>query len=181
MSSERNLGDSFQQYFEITPALSQDDREDVFRIRHEVYCRDLGWEPLRADGMETDAFDAQSVHCLLRHRGSGMLVGCTRLILADATQPQALLPFEESCAEVIDRRIADPAALPREQVAEVSRLAVMRDFRQRKGEQQSGAGRRRRRFRAARTAKPLSPSSRSASTCARRPLRCVSVASTASC
>ncbi|MBP8144310.1 PEP-CTERM/exosortase system-associated acyltransferase [Pseudorhodoferax sp.] len=137
MSSERNLGDSFQQYFEITPALSQDDREDVFRIRHEVYCRDLGWEPLRADGMETDAFDAQSVHCLLRHRGSGMLVGCTRLILADATQPQALLPFEESCAEVIDRRIADPAALPREQVAEVSRLAVMRDFRQRKGEQQS--------------------------------------------
>lgn len=137
MSSERNLGESFQQYFEILPALDQASREDVFRIRHEVYCRDLGWEPLREDGMETDAYDAQSVHLLMRHRASGMLVGCTRLVLTDPARPAALLPFEKSCAEVLDRRHFDPATLPRDRLGEISRLAVMREFRQRKGEQQS--------------------------------------------
>ncbi|MBA4216618.1 MAG: PEP-CTERM/exosortase system-associated acyltransferase [Proteobacteria bacterium] len=139
MSSSRNLGDSFNEYFELLPALDDDTRNEVYRIRHEVYCRDLGWEPLQPNGMERDDFDDQSVHCLLRHRATGEPVGCTRLIMADAENPQALLPVEESCAEVLDRRIVDPAQLPRHTVAEVSRLAVMRNFRQRKGESQSAA------------------------------------------
>ncbi|CAM4043091.1 PEP-CTERM/exosortase system-associated acyltransferase [Roseateles saccharophilus] len=139
MSSSRNLGESFNEYFELLPALDDASREAVFRIRHEVYCRDLGWEPIREDGLERDAFDAQSVHCLLRHRVTGEPVGCTRLILADAAHPEALLPVESSCAAVLDRSIVDPAQLPRRTVAEVSRLAVMRNFRQRKGESQSAA------------------------------------------
>ncbi|MFG6412531.1 PEP-CTERM/exosortase system-associated acyltransferase [Roseateles sp. DC23W] len=136
-SSNRNLGESFSQYFELLPALDDATREEVFRIRHEVYCRDLGWEPVRADGLERDAFDPQSVHCLLRHRVTREPVGCTRLILADEAHPDQLLPVERSCAEVLDRSILDPATLPRRTVAEVSRLAVMRNFRQRKGESQS--------------------------------------------
>lgn len=136
-SSSRSLGESFNEYFELLPALDDASREEVFRIRYEVYCRDLGWEPLRADGLERDVFDEHSVHCLLRHRTSGEPVGCTRLILADETHPGELLPVESSCAEVLDRSIIDPAALPRRTVAEVSRLAVMRNFRQRKGESQA--------------------------------------------
>lgn len=139
MSSSRNLGESFNDYFELLPALDEDSRNEVYRIRHEVYCRDLGWEPLRDDGLERDAFDGQSVHCLLRHRGTGEPVGCTRLIMADEAHPEALLPVEASCAEVLDRSILDPSRLPRRSVAEVSRLAVMRNFRQRKGESQSAA------------------------------------------
>lgn len=139
MSSNRNLGESFSEYFELLPALDDASREMVYRIRHEVYCRDLGWEPIRDDGLERDAFDEQSVHCLLRHRGTGEPVGCTRLIMADEAHPERLLPVEASCAQVLDRSIVDPAALPRRTVAEVSRLAVMRNFRQRKGESQSDA------------------------------------------
>ncbi len=136
-STERNLGESFSQYFEIRPALDAGSREDVFRIRHEVYCRDLGWEPVREDSMETDAYDAQAIHLLMTHKASGMLVGCTRLVLSDPDDRSKLLPFEKSCAEVLDRSRFDPAALPRDQLGEISRLAVMRDFRQRKGEQTS--------------------------------------------
>lgn len=139
ISSSRNLGESFSEYFELLPALDAATRDEVYRIRHEVYCRDLGWEPLREDGMERDAFDERSVHCLLRHRVTGEPVGCTRLIMADEANPEALLPVEASCAAVLDRRIVDPAQLPRRTVAEVSRLAVMRNFRQRKGESQSAA------------------------------------------
>ncbi len=135
-ATERDLGESFSRYFELVPALDAVAREQVFRVRHEVYCHDLGWEPERPDGLETDAYDIQSVHCLLRHAVTGEPVGCTRLILADA-DPGHELPVEQSCRDTIDRALIDPRALPREQVGEVSRLAVVKAFRQRKGESES--------------------------------------------
>lgn len=133
--SRRDLGEGFSALFELVPALDAATREAVFRVRHEVYCRDLGWEPVRDDGLETDAYDAQAVHILLRLRATGEPVGCTRLVLTDAKDPSRLLPFEHSCADVIDRSRIDPSALPRQLIGEVSRLAVMRRFRQRKGEE----------------------------------------------
>lgn len=130
----RDLGASFQQSFELVPALDDDSIDQVFRIRHDVYCRDLGWEPVRADGRESDEFDRHSFHCLLRRRGTGEPVGCTRLILARPEDPAYPLPFETSCRDVLDRQIVDPARLDRRTLGEVSRLAVMNAFRQRKGE-----------------------------------------------
>ena len=38
------------------------------------------------------------------------------------------------CHDIIDRRIVDPAQMPRREIGEVSRLAVVSGFRQRKGE-----------------------------------------------
>lgn len=133
-STRRDLGESFKQWFELVPALDDATREQVYRIRHDVYCRDLGWEPVRADGRETDEFDSHSLHCLLRRRDTGEPVGCTRLIVARPGAPQTPFPFEISCKDVLDRSIVDPAKLPRHTVGEVSRLAVLGSFRQRKGE-----------------------------------------------
>jgi len=135
----RDLGEGFRQLFELTPALDDASRDEVYRIRHEVYCRDLGWEPVRDDGRETDEYDRHSFHCLLRRRGTGEPVGCTRLILARPEDPAYPLPFERSCADVLDRSLADPATLPRQTVGEVSRLAVLNTFRQRKGEADTAA------------------------------------------
>lgn len=133
-SDRRNLGGTFSEMFVLTPALDPASIEQVYRVRHDVYCRDLGWEPVRDNGMETDAYDAHSVHCLLRRRGSGEAVGCTRLILTRPEAPEDPLPFEQSCKDVIDRSQVDPALLPRHTIGEVSRLAVVNTFRQRKGE-----------------------------------------------
>lgn len=133
-SDSRDLGAGFRHLFELTVALDDASLDQVFRIRHEVYCRDLGWEPLREDGRESDEFDRHSFHCLLRRRGTGEPVGCTRLILARPEDPTCPLPFEESCKDVLDRSIADPARMPRNTLGEVSRLAVLNTFRQRKGE-----------------------------------------------
>lgn len=132
--TRRDLGEGFRQLFELIPALDETTLDQVFRIRHDVYCRDLGWEPLRDDGRESDEYDRHSFHCLLRRRSTGEPVGCTRLIVARPEDPAYPLPFEHSCREVLDRRIADPARLPRHAIAEVSRLAVLDTFRQRKGE-----------------------------------------------
>jgi N-acyl amino acid synthase of PEP-CTERM/exosortase system len=129
-----DLGEGFRQLFELTPALDDASLDQVFRIRHDVYCRDLGWEPMREDGRESDEFDRHSLHCLLRRRGTGEPVGCARLILARPEDPDYPLPFEESCKDVLERSVVDPARLPRHTVGEVSRLAVLGSFRQRKGE-----------------------------------------------
>ncbi|THF65505.1 PEP-CTERM/exosortase system-associated acyltransferase [Pseudothauera nasutitermitis] len=133
-----NLGHGFRKYFRIAPAMDDAARERVYRIRHEVYCEELHFEPERANRQETDEYDAHSLHCLLTTNSDPeQLVGCTRLVLARPDDPSAPLPFEHACAHTLDRRIIDPTRLPRERIAEVSRLAVRATYRRRKGEARS--------------------------------------------
>lgn len=130
-----NLGHGFRKYFEIHPANSDALRDDVYRIRHEVYCEELAFEPVRPDRRETDDYDAHSLHCLMRTSHEPRhLVGCTRIVLAKPGDPDRPLPFECACAKTLDRSIIDPARLPRGRIAEVSRLAVRSAYRRRRGE-----------------------------------------------
>jgi N-acyl amino acid synthase of PEP-CTERM/exosortase system len=129
-----DLGQRFQQLFDLAPALDAQSIDQVYRIRHDVYCRDLGWEAVRPDGRETDAFDAHSWHCLLRRRDTGEAVGCTRLVVPRADDPDAPLPFEDTCRDSLDRSVTDPSRMERRSLGEVSRLAVVNTFRRRKGE-----------------------------------------------
>lgn len=132
-----NLGQGFRKYFQAVPALDDKLRRAAFGIRHAVYCTELGYESARPDGLETDEFDAQAVHCLLRSVQSGEFVGCVRLILTNSANRDAPLPFELVCHEALDRTVVDPARLDRAKIAEVSRLAVIGRYRRRRGEQKS--------------------------------------------
>lgn len=129
------LGDGYRQYFEMMPALETDRIGDVHFIRHDVYARELGFEAVRPDQRETDKYDRHAVHCLVRTINEPKrLAGCARVVLTDPQEPQALLPFELYCRDSIDRTIIDPTKLPRNKIAEISRVAVMGEFRRRKGE-----------------------------------------------
>ena len=130
-----SLGEGFKKYFEIAPAFDTDRRNDVFGIRHEVYCEELGFEPVRPDRMETDEYDRHSLHCLMRTVNTPQtLVGCNRLVMTRPEEPAYPLPFERTCAATLDRSIIDPARQPRGAIAEVSRLAVRAHYRRRRGE-----------------------------------------------
>jgi len=130
-----NLGEGFKRYFAVRPALSEVDRHKVYRIRHQVYCEELRWEAPRPSGEECDAYDQHSLHCLMtRSDDQNNLVGCTRLVLPPLDDMNRPLPFERSCADSIDRSIVDPSKLPRDSIAEISRLAVRAQYRRRKGE-----------------------------------------------
>lgn len=135
-----NLGAGFSKYFQALPALDDDLRRSVFRIRHSVYCEELGYEPVRDDRMESDEYDSRAVHCLLRTVSTSEFVGCVRLVMTDAGDPASPLPFERLCTTSIDRRSFDPARLDRRKIAEVSRLAVISRYRRRKGEQKVPLG-----------------------------------------
>jgi len=129
-----DLGQSFRRYFTIVPALTDELRRQAFRIRHQVYCEELAYERVRADGLETDGYDAQSLHCLIRSLKTGTYVGCARLVLPRRADPLHPLPFERICADTLDRSTVDPRSLPRHSIAEVSRLAVVSAYRARRGE-----------------------------------------------
>ena len=134
-----SLGTAFRNYFEVVPALTDELRDHAFRIRHQVYCEELRFEPERPNRRESDEYDAHSLHCLVRSVRTGDYVGCTRLVLTRPGDPGYLLPFEKTCARTIDRTIVDPLALPRERIAEVSRLAIISGYRRRRGEQDNPA------------------------------------------
>jgi N-acyl amino acid synthase of PEP-CTERM/exosortase system len=134
-----DLGRTFRRYFEVVPALTGELRDEAYRIRHQVYCEELHFEPERPDRRERDDYDAHALHCLIRSVRTGEFAGCTRLVRAWPGDPLYPLPFERICAETIDRSIVDPQALPRESIAEVSRLAVIAAFRRRRGEHRQAA------------------------------------------
>jgi N-acyl amino acid synthase of PEP-CTERM/exosortase system len=127
-------GASFSQYFQVVPAWSEDLKEEAYRIRHQVYCEDLGWEPVRADRRELDEYDVHSLQLLIRAVATGSFIGCVRLIRTDPDTPDQPLPFEKACVTALDRKLCDPSHLPRDQIAEVSRLAIVAPYRRRKGE-----------------------------------------------
>lgn len=130
------IANAFRGYFLVLLADTDELREQVYRLRYEVYCRELGWEdPSRfPEGMEKDAFDPQSKHCLLYHRPSKRLAGTVRLILADPQQPDFRFPFEiVSNGRLAEENQLSPAS--RLGSGEISRLAVISAFRRRTGEQ----------------------------------------------
>jgi N-acyl amino acid synthase of PEP-CTERM/exosortase system len=129
-----NLGEAFKHYFEIVPACSDAQKDEVYRIRHQVFCEELAYEAPRPDRRESDEYDAHSLHVLIRSMKTGEFIGCTRIIRARPQDPYYPLPFEKICTASLDRSIVDPVKLPRDTIAEVSRLAVIAEFRKRKGE-----------------------------------------------
>lgn len=131
--SRNTLADTFSKYFYVlradTPAL----RDEVYRLRHEVYVREFAYEPEEnfPDQMERDEYDEHSVHCLLRHRATGTAAGTVRLVLTDPADHQAPLPFERYCQKALRSEQFDPQRVPRNSLGEVSRLAILQHFRRR--------------------------------------------------
>ncbi|MCW8883824.1 MAG: PEP-CTERM/exosortase system-associated acyltransferase [Motiliproteus sp.] len=129
------LHKNFQKYFRIVPALTDELTEDAYRVRHQVYCEELGWEPVREDGMETDEFDKHSMHCLLQNASTGEYIGCIRTVKGNPENPLVPLPFQSACINTLNPGIPNPELQVRYAVAEVSRLAVIGKYRRRPQEQ----------------------------------------------
>ncbi|MCP1674459.1 N-acyl amino acid synthase of PEP-CTERM/exosortase system [Natronocella acetinitrilica] len=112
-------------------------RRAAFRVRYHVYCQEHGYEQ-EADcpgGFESDAFDAAASHCVVRHRLSGTPVACVRMVRPGAPGGAlAAMPFERTYAAHLTHPELRPDRLPREQVCEISRIAVHAAFRRRSGE-----------------------------------------------
>lgn len=127
--SDSSLADLFQTHFEVVPAEQPHLLEKVFRIRHQVYCEELGFEPHQADQLEQDEFDKNAIHCLLLHKPSQTFVGCVRLVLADHHAPEAGFPFEQVCGKSSRWAFDASGGTGRKKYGEISRLAITANFR----------------------------------------------------
>lgn len=127
---------AFNEYFEIIDANSPELLRTVFRLRYQVYCieqRAPGFEASSyPEEMESDGYDRHSAHMLLRHRPSGAFVGTARLILADPLDPQKLFPTEQHTR--LDPALIDIKKLSRQDIGEISRLVIVRQFNRRRDE-----------------------------------------------
>jgi len=61
-------------------------KKEVFRLRHQVYAIERGFEKPRADGIETDEWDDHSAHALVAFGGE--YVSTARLILPNQNKPE---------------------------------------------------------------------------------------------
>ena len=127
----------FSSYLEPMIADTTELKNEVYQIRHNVYCEELNFEPIRENGLETDEFDAFSQYCLIHHRNSGHYAGTVRLVTPK--KEGELLPIEKYCLDSITNKELDPRNFPREQVCEISRLAVPKEFRRRQMDNFDGA------------------------------------------
>ncbi len=128
--------ESFAKYFRVVWAATPELIDEAYRIRYSVYAEELAWES-RAEFQncrESDAFDGRAAHCLLEHRPTKKYIGCVRLVTSDRHDPSSPFPFELALqaagAEVDLFGDADM----RKVCGEISRIAVVSQYRHRRGE-----------------------------------------------
>ena len=137
------IAESFDHYFSVRLANTQALKDEVYRIRYEVYCEEFGYEPAEdfPDRKECDTYDSKSTHCLVIHRDSGRTAGCVRLVPAEPSGPGALLPFERYCGNSLTSEHWEAIRkMSRSTVCEISRLSVSKVFRRRAREQATRYG-----------------------------------------
>jgi N-acyl-L-homoserine lactone synthetase len=109
----------------LSVSLISDEKEltDIYRLRYKVYCREWGYKTpeSHSSGMVKDVYDSNALHFAAKNE-SQKIVGALMLIV---DSPEGF-PIEKYCQIDIDT-----STLPREGLAEISRLVVHRDYRKR--------------------------------------------------
>ncbi len=130
------LSTGFMEYFSVVLANTDELRKEVYKIRYNVYCDELGFEDKEAfpEGLEQDDFDDFSTHLLLFHKATGAYAGTVRLVQPAAGSNEQILPMEKFCSHALDQEIVELLNQKPGTITEASRLAVPAIFRRRKGE-----------------------------------------------
>ena len=133
MANNNFIIDHFDQYFEMVPAISEELKNEVYKLRYQVFCIEnkVFNSELYPDDMEFDDYDKHSVHYLIRHRKSGEYAATTRLILPYANNLKKLFPLELHC-EIDNLAAVQP--INRAHLAEISRFCISKSFKKRKNE-----------------------------------------------
>ncbi|MBZ9612555.1 PEP-CTERM/exosortase system-associated acyltransferase [Rheinheimera maricola] len=117
----------FPDFYQARLPRTAEQYNDTFRLRHQVYCEELSYEPVRADKLERDQFDLRAIHCAITQNASNKLAGTVRLITSAA--PDQLLPVESYFGTNFTNPALAPSNFPRHNICEISRLAVPKDIR----------------------------------------------------
>lgn len=135
---DNNIIDHFNHYFEMVPVDSDELKNEVYKLRYQVYCIENGDKTgfknpeNLPEGIECDQYDQHSAHYLIRHRKLGIFMATTRLILPDAKTPEKPFPIEMH-SQIDNVNLLK--TMPRHNLAELSRFCISKEFRRRKNDQ----------------------------------------------
>ncbi|MBL0709436.1 MAG: PEP-CTERM/exosortase system-associated acyltransferase [Colwellia sp.] len=132
-----NIAEHFLQFLEPQVAINDKLKEEAFKIRHNVYCEELAFEDIKEGGQEKDEFDEQSIFSLIKHKPSDTYTSCVRVVRIQ--KEGQLLPIEKFCLDSITNKELHPNRFKRNEICEISRLAVKADFRRRKTDKFKGS------------------------------------------
>lgn len=135
--SADSISGHFSDYLRPVFSESAQHKDHSYNIRHQVYCEELHFEPENEQQLETDHFDKHSLHCLIQHKSSQAYAGTVRLITSASEEEK--LPIELYCQNAIQRPELFPDNFKRDDICEISRLAVPLEFRRRKMDNYDGA------------------------------------------
>lgn len=121
------LGD-FDENFLIIRADNNRLLKECFKLRYNIFCLEKKILPdnkhIKA---ESDEYDQYSIHCLLLFKPTKKYVGTVRLILGKLLNKKNF-PIEDAAKQYF-YDTADYHMLEREHLAEISRLAILPEFR----------------------------------------------------
>lgn len=137
LKEAKQISKHFSDYLSPVVAASETNKSTAFNIRHQVYCEELEFEPVRPNEQEMDDFDDFSIHAMIQHLQTGNYAGTVRVV--HPTNQSQQLPIEKYCLHSITDQALTPSKFPRHEICEISRLAVPERFRRRKADQFKGA------------------------------------------
>ena len=111
----------YRRYFEIIRADTPELRDLVYRLRFQVYAHERGFENPEdfPEEREQDEYDGRSLHILLRHRRSGIMLGTARIVLPNQDDLASSFPVQAASGHPL-LHDADVSA----HAVEFSRLAI---------------------------------------------------------
>ncbi|MBL1262376.1 PEP-CTERM/exosortase system-associated acyltransferase [Candidatus Methylomicrobium oryzae] len=142
MDCKLSLVTHYKKYFCMVKALSPEMKKIAFNIRYRVYFEEqnmIATDGLSKERLETDLWDAWSIHTLLYHKPSGQPIGNVRLVPLDAS-PTKTLPIEESYPNPFDFSQAPVQDIRSGKTGEVSRMLILSSFRRRKSDKNYDLG-----------------------------------------
>lgn len=98
-STEPGLVDYFNLLYSVVPAEDDELLEETFRLRYQVYCIENKFEKPseKSHQLETDEFDNNSVHSIIKYNMSGLSLGSVRMILPNRMDYKRSFPIQQIC------------------------------------------------------------------------------------
>jgi N-acyl amino acid synthase of PEP-CTERM/exosortase system len=129
MISIENLAERYDQEFIVVRANTNVLRDEVYRLRYQVFCIENSIFSPNANPLERekDEYDEIAEHILLYHQSSNIPIGTARVVMPYLDQNGwRPLPMQRVLA-FKDRQVFEK--IPTRQIAEISRFAISKEFR----------------------------------------------------
>lgn len=127
----------FLSFFTPIIAESKEELAGAHKIRHEVFCEELKLFETQDDKFEHDRYDEYARQCVIKHQRTNDFAGTVRMIMP--VNDDHPLPIETVATEYITDTQYLPSNFKRDEIVEVSRIAIDRKFRRRKHDNFDGA------------------------------------------